>query len=99
MSTMGADQMSAKDLVIGLHVLMKANPDWERFKGHKIGEDRKSLTIPTEDGRQFVVHVYEDGKQFDLLKLHALMNVIPELPTLADIHAAMVAYVDLWRDS
>jgi hypothetical protein len=99
MSTLSTDQIGAKELAIGLHVIMKEATNWERFKDHKMSADRKSITITLEDGREFTVSVYEKGKPFDVAMLLALMSLIPELSTLDQIHAALVGYVDLWRNS
>lgn len=101
MSNTSADQMTAKDLAIGIHVLMKANPDWQRFSGHQLSKDRHSLTIPTEDGRTFTVAVYESdlGRPYNADILTALMQLLPETSTMAEIHAALVSYVNMWRDT
>lgn len=101
MSTTSTDQMSAKDLAIGIHVLMKANPDWHRFGNHKMSDDRKSLTVTLDDGREFKVSVYATDKPFDQALLETLISWLVTSSDLkpADIHDALVAYVDLWRNS
>jgi hypothetical protein len=99
MSTMRTDQIGARELAIGLHVIMKESPNWTRFENHKISDDRKSIEITLDDGRRFTVEVHEadQGRPYDLAILIALMNLLPELATLDEIHAALVSYVNLWR--
>jgi hypothetical protein len=100
MSTTTTSQMSAKDLVIGVHALMKANPEWHRFGKHQISEDRKSMTIELDDGREYTLSVYPTEQPFDQDLLCTLIEYLTTTPELksADIHDALVAYVDLWRN-
>jgi hypothetical protein len=101
MSTTSADQMSAKDLVIGVHVLMKANPDWHRFGNRQLSEDRKSMTLTLGDGREFTLSVYPSDQPFDQDLLCTLIEYLTSSSELkpADVHDALVAYVDMWRTS
>jgi hypothetical protein len=100
MTATGLSEMTAKDLAIGIHVLMKGNPDWHRFGNHKMSEDRKSLTITLPDEREFTVSVYPTDQPFDQDLLCTLIEWLTSTPELkpADIHDALVAYVDLWRN-
>lgn len=101
MTTTRTDQMSAKDLVIGVHVLMKANPEWKRFGNHQLSEDRKSMTIELEDGREYTLSVYPTDQPFDQALLGTLIEWLLDNSKgmkPADIHDALVAYVDTWRN-
>jgi hypothetical protein len=100
MSTLSTAQMGAKDLAIGLHVIMKES-GWERFKNHKISDDRKSIEIMMDDGREFVVSVYPKEKPFDQDLLETFVSWLTSQSDLrpAEIHDALVAYVDTWRNS
>ena len=101
MSTMSTEQIGTKELTIGLHVLMKEAPNWTRFTDHKLSADRKSITVTLDDDREFVVSTYEKAKPFDPVWLATLSQWVDSQPEITgeDLHAALVAYVDMWRAS
>jgi hypothetical protein len=101
MSTTRTEPLGAKDLAIGIHVLMKDSPNWTRFTNHKISEDRRSITIELDSGREFVVSVYEAEKPFNQPLLETFVHWLCTQSDLkpADAHDALVAYVDAWRSS
>lgn len=101
MSTTKTEPLGAKDLAIGIHVLMKDADNWTRFTNHKMSEDRKSITIELDSGREFVVSVYPAEQPFDQALLSTFISWLCSQSDLkpADAHDALVAYVDTWRNS
>jgi len=101
MTTNDTAEIGAKELTIGLHVIMKEATNWTRFQDHRLSDDRRSITVELEDGREFKIAVYEAEKPFNNSLLEALVYWLVSNPNLSypDIHDALVSYVDYWRNS